>query len=296
MERAREATEPNREPNPLDSTGLCLLSLDGGGVRGLSALYILKSIIDRLNHERSKDGRPVVKPCEVFDHIGGTSTGGLIAIMVGRLEMDVDKSPFNNDGKIKARFSSAKLESAVKMVVEKSSSSPPTALLNDDTERGCRTLLHMATSAATTFFNPVSIGDRSFADGGLGANNPVDVEGEASNVWCSQTGDLKELKPLVKCFVFVSIGTRNPAKKAFEDSVTKFLSQTVVQIATESENTEKRFIARSAKHFDEKRYFRFNAQWAVTEAYLVHISQKLRIRDCIQNLVLKQSVYIENFA
>ena len=38
----------------------------------------------------------------------------------------------------------------------------------------------LATSAATTFFDPVSIGARTFADGVLGANNPVDeVEGEA---------------------------------------------------------------------------------------------------------------------
>ena len=57
----------------------------------------------------------------------------------------------------------------------------------------------LATSAATTFFEPVSIGNRTFADGGLGANNPVDeVEGEAANIWCSESGDLK---PLVKCFI-----------------------------------------------------------------------------------------------
>lgn len=64
------------EPNPLDTTGLCLLSLDGGGVRGLSTLYILKNIMDRLNHERKTAGLPPMKPCEVFDLIGGTSTGG----------------------------------------------------------------------------------------------------------------------------------------------------------------------------------------------------------------------------
>jgi patatin-like phospholipase/acyl hydrolase len=65
------------KPNPLDSTGLCLLSLDGGGVRGLSTLYILKNIMDRLNHERNKTAKlPPAKPCEVFDLIGGTSTGG----------------------------------------------------------------------------------------------------------------------------------------------------------------------------------------------------------------------------
>ena len=167
----------------------------------------------------------------------------------------------------------------------------------------------LATSAATTFFEPVSIGDRSFADGGLGANNPVDeVEGEASNIWCSETGDLK---PLVKCFI--SIGTGNPGKKPFEDSIFKFLGQTVVQIATETENTERRFIARWARHFDDKRYFRFNvehglqeigleeykkkgAMEAATEGYLTHTAQKFRVRDCIQNMRLKQSVYLEDFA
>lgn len=166
----------------------------------------------------------------------------------------------------------------------------------------------LATSAATTFFEPVSIGDRSFADGGLGSNNPVDeVEGEAANIWCSETGDLK---PLVKCFI--SIGTGNPGKKAFEDSMIKFLNQTVVEIATETESTEKKFIARWAKHFDQKRYFRFNVEqglqsiWldeykrkgaieAATQGYLTNTAQKFRVRDCIQNMRLKKSVYIEDF-
>jgi patatin-like phospholipase/acyl hydrolase len=70
------STKHGGEPNPIDSTGLCLLSLDGGGVRGLSTLYILKSIMDRLNHELKEANIPAVKPCEVFDLIGGTSTGG----------------------------------------------------------------------------------------------------------------------------------------------------------------------------------------------------------------------------
>jgi patatin-like phospholipase/acyl hydrolase len=64
------------EVNPVDTTGLCLLSLDGGGVRGLSTLYILKGVMDRLNYERQAAKHPLVKPCEVFDLIGGTSTGG----------------------------------------------------------------------------------------------------------------------------------------------------------------------------------------------------------------------------
>ncbi|EWG38305.1 hypothetical protein FVEG_01563 [Fusarium verticillioides 7600] len=62
---------------------LRVLSLDGGGVRGLASLLVLKAIMDR--------ACPGKKPCEVFDMIGGTSTGGLIAIMLGRLEMSVDE-------------------------------------------------------------------------------------------------------------------------------------------------------------------------------------------------------------
>ena len=62
--------------NERDSRGLCLLSLDGGGVRGLSTLYILRGLMQRLNDERHDLKLDPVKPCEVFDLIGGTSTGG----------------------------------------------------------------------------------------------------------------------------------------------------------------------------------------------------------------------------
>jgi patatin-like phospholipase/acyl hydrolase len=46
---------------------LRLLCLDGGGVRGLSSLYILKQLMETIDSP---------KPCEFFDMIGGTSTGG----------------------------------------------------------------------------------------------------------------------------------------------------------------------------------------------------------------------------
>ena len=62
--------------NPVVKGGLCLLSLDGGGVRGLSSLYILKSIMDEVNRLRKEKGLSSRRPCEVFDMIGGTSTGG----------------------------------------------------------------------------------------------------------------------------------------------------------------------------------------------------------------------------
>lgn len=63
---------------------VALLSLDGGGVRGLSSLRILQRLM------ASIDPVNPPKPCDYFDMICGTSTGGLIAIMLGRLEMNVD--------------------------------------------------------------------------------------------------------------------------------------------------------------------------------------------------------------
>ena len=167
----------------------------------------------------------------------------------------------------------------------------------------------LATSAATGFFNAVSIGNRQFVDGALGANNPVEeVEGEASNIWCSETADLK---PLVKCFI--SIGTGNLGTKPIEDKLSRFLLTTLAGIVTETEITEKKFIAKWRQHFDEKRYFRLNVEQglqsvglaeyqqqgaieAATENYLNHQAQKFRVRDCVQNLKEKQSVYNEDFA
>lgn len=49
---------------------LRLLSLDGGGVKGLSALIILQQLMETV------DPKNPPKPCDYFDMIGGTNTGG----------------------------------------------------------------------------------------------------------------------------------------------------------------------------------------------------------------------------
>jgi patatin-like phospholipase/acyl hydrolase len=49
---------------------LRLLAFDGGGVRGLSSLIILQQLMETID----LDSPP--KPCDYFDMIGGTSTGG----------------------------------------------------------------------------------------------------------------------------------------------------------------------------------------------------------------------------
>jgi len=76
-----------------------ILSLDGGGVRGISSLYILQELMNQMRRTKAATSPGVQvetpRPCEVFDLICGTSTGGLIALMLGRLEM---VSYANKDG------------------------------------------------------------------------------------------------------------------------------------------------------------------------------------------------------
>ena len=49
------------------------VATDGGGVRGLSSLCLLRDIFDGI---RTELDQPTLQPHEYFDLIGGTSTGG----------------------------------------------------------------------------------------------------------------------------------------------------------------------------------------------------------------------------
>ncbi|KAE9970778.1 hypothetical protein EG327_010154 [Venturia inaequalis] len=123
---------------------LRLLSLDGGGVRGLSSLLIIQDLMQKVALEekrlriRPRDNNDLPHPCDYFDLIGGTSTGGIIAILLGRLRLDVrdcikiylkmSAIIFRKDhslriGKAKIptgpnRFSAAVLEAAVKTALK----------------------------------------------------------------------------------------------------------------------------------------------------------------------------------
>ncbi|CAE6421411.1 unnamed protein product [Rhizoctonia solani] len=68
---------------------LHILSLDGGDVRSLSSLIIFREFIARL--EKTPGVTKPVIPADYFDLIVGTSTGGIMALMLGRLRMSVDE-------------------------------------------------------------------------------------------------------------------------------------------------------------------------------------------------------------
>ncbi|MCJ1262618.1 hypothetical protein MMC22_002488 [Lobaria immixta] len=91
---AKQWAEGVNEENAWDSL---LLALDGGGIRGYSSLLILLELMNRIAHWENKLNNTHLTPenllpCHYFDHIWGTSTGGLIAIMLGRLRMSVPQA------------------------------------------------------------------------------------------------------------------------------------------------------------------------------------------------------------
>lgn len=92
----QRAQQPTIAPDPMievervqeGQSGLRILSLDGGGVRGLFSIMVLEKALEEVHQLEGGIGS-TPKPCEVFNLIGGTSTGGLLAIMLGRLQMDL---------------------------------------------------------------------------------------------------------------------------------------------------------------------------------------------------------------
>ncbi|KIM21460.1 hypothetical protein M408DRAFT_56932, partial [Serendipita vermifera MAFF 305830] len=66
--------------------------IDGGGARGLSQLEIMSNIVHRLNWGSDLNDSEAMLPYQHFDLIGGSGTGGLIAIMLAKLRMSTDEA------------------------------------------------------------------------------------------------------------------------------------------------------------------------------------------------------------
>ncbi|KAL4780313.1 acyl transferase/acyl hydrolase/lysophospholipase [Aspergillus varians] len=151
---------------------LNILSLDGGGVRALSTLHILKNIMEAIDRENPP------KPCDFFDMIGGTGSGGLLALMLGRLKMDIDQcitaytrvcrhvfgrkkrlsltgmSSVTRRGNSKAKHEGKRLEHALKTILRELGHEDREILLQD-VDLSCRVFL-CVTDASTHKLVPLS--------------------------------------------------------------------------------------------------------------------------------------------
>ena len=210
-----------------------ILSLDGGGVRGLYSAQMLKNIEDKCNVDFYND----------FDLIVGTSTGSILAGAIVQ-EIDLDKviSLYENEGKnifkkrwfcrfglFKSKYSPEPLKEQLKSIfgnttfkdIKKPLLINATDIGNssqfvfkttfnnqNDADGNKKDLVRdpdvalydaiLASSSAPIFFPPHKVGNFLLSDGGLWANSPVLVAlAEAKKIFNVEPKDV----------VIVSIGT-----------------------------------------------------------------------------------------
>jgi hypothetical protein len=143
-----------------------------------------------------------------------------------------------------------------------------------------------ATSAASSFFDPIAIGDfgEVFVDGATGANNPVaEVWNEAKDVWPREP-----FEDNIKCLV--SIGTGVPSLAPFGKNVLE-IGQVLLAIATETEKTAERFARDKARLGDEGRYFRFSVLRGLEDIGLEEYKQKNAIVAATSRYIQSQDVH-----
>ncbi|KAH8823065.1 acyl transferase/acyl hydrolase/lysophospholipase [Flagelloscypha sp. PMI_526] len=87
------------------SDPVTLLALDSGGIRGLSEVEILHELVHRLQWDT--DSPEIPKPCEHFDLIGGSGTGGLLAVLLGPLRLSTAQAKVVYLKIVQAAFSKA---------------------------------------------------------------------------------------------------------------------------------------------------------------------------------------------
>jgi hypothetical protein len=329
------------ETLPISRNGpINVLSLDGGGVRGLSALQILHKLMIQLQLERQCEEIPL--PWREFDLIVGTSTGGIIALMLGRLRMSTSDAISVYRRFVKKVFGGflAKLK-YIRLLIGASmySALPLMAALKETASEdkledigGCKTAVvtarhndqkrpillrsyahpsypadtceiwkaGRATSAASVFFPPVSIGDPPcrYIDGAFSGHcNPAELAlEEVDALWGPKPG-----RPLPSRHLgcLLSIGTGSPSTHSFTLWPHKLLSG-LARLVTDCSSVDERLTMRYKDH-EPSPYFRFSVadglqnvrldDWKkcvfmeeITASYMGQPRQMIQARCCVQRL------------
>jgi predicted acylesterase/phospholipase RssA len=129
-----------------------------------------------------------------------------------------------------------------------------------------------ATSAATTFFDPILIGPtgRRFIDGGILENNPINqVLKEARGVWPNRE------------FVLISIGTGSAPSGSFGGTLLEIIHR-MKDIVTETERTNQTFLAANRPMVESRQVFRFNVLHGLEDVGLQEHREIGRIEDATE--------------
>ncbi|KAJ6520964.1 FabD lysophospholipase-like protein [Mycena vulgaris] len=294
--------------------GVRVLSLDGGGAGALSQLLILERMMYRTKTEGQLDTVP--SPCDCFEFIGGSGTGGIIALMLGRLRMSVADTvsayeKIRPQAKIgfTEQFQATQLEEVLKDIIKRET-------MRDVRPDACKTFVcamnemnmnagipelfrsydtaeepandcmiweaARATSAAPGLFKAMEIGvggmKQRYIDGGVGHNNPTSLV----------LAEAKEIYPSRPVVLVASIGGGHPdtiqiPKSPSSTSITTAMKKIAADCEKIHEDNARRFRA------IPNTYFRFNVQqgmqdlaphdWGKSSEVSAHTKAYLRTED-----------------
>lgn len=145
-----------------------------------------------------------------------------------------------------------------------------------------------ATSAATSFFDPITIAGERFTDGATGANNPINhLWTEAEDVF-SRGPDWK-LEDNIQCLV--SIGTGQLDLTAFDESLAKFFTETLVSITTNSDTIAEQFQRHHSQLFRQRVAFRFNVDRGLEDIGLEEASKADVIRSATRRYIQLEGIF-----
>lgn len=141
-----------------------------------------------------------------------------------------------------------------------------------------------ATSAASSFFDPVTIDGETFVDGATGANNPVRVLWqEAHDIWGISGG----LDHHVSCLV--SIGTGVPSPSAFGNDPLH-IAKALMRMTLDTEREAEAFQREHTGLFRAKNAFRLNVSHGLESVGLEDLSQLGHIKAMTRRYFESESV------
>lgn len=142
-----------------------------------------------------------------------------------------------------------------------------------------------ATSAASSFFDSVTIDGETFVDGATGANNPVRVLWqEAQDIWGLSGSSLDHH---VSCLV--SIGTGVPSPSAFGNDPLH-IAKALVRMTLDTEREAEAFQREHTGLFRAKNAFRLNVSHGLETVGLEDLSQLGHIRAMTRRYFESESV------
>lgn len=148
-----------------------------------------------------------------------------------------------------------------------------------------------ATSAAPSFFDPISIDGQKFGDGGTGANNPVSILwGEARDYFKPRRDPSWDLSSNLQCLV--SIGTGKLLLKEITDAPNELI-EALVAITTDTERKANEFRRNNDSLFrgGNQRAFRFNVVSGLEKVGLSEVDMLPKIKAVTEEYIQSQDAF-----